>query len=91
MAERLAMYLQDVESLWELQWDSQRSYGDIWLPFEKGQCTYNFEASNPERLFKLFEIYEAEAKDLCDQGLAAPALDWVLKCSHTFNLLEARG
>ena len=89
--ERLAMYLQDVESLWELQWDSQRSYGDIWLPFEKGQCTYNFEASNPERLFKLFEIYEAEAKDLCEQGLAAPALDWVLKCSHTFNLLEARG
>ena len=89
--ERLAMYLQDVESLWDLQWDSKRSYGDIWLPFEKGQCTYNFEASNPERLFKLFEIYEAEAKDLCEQGLAAPALDWVLKCSHTFNLLEARG
>ncbi len=70
---------------------AKRSYGDIWLPFEKGQCTYNFEASNPERLFKLFEIYEAEAKDLCEQGLAAPALDWVLKCSHTFNLLEARG
>ncbi|MBM5794357.1 MAG: glycine--tRNA ligase subunit alpha, partial [Cyanobacteria bacterium K_DeepCast_0m_m1_088] len=48
--ERLAMYLQDVESIWDLSWDGKRSYGDIWLPFEKGQCTYNFEASNPERL-----------------------------------------
>ena len=85
------MYLQDVESLWDLQWDSKYSYGDIWLPFEKGQCVYNFEASNPERLKQLFEIYEAEARDLCKKALPAPALDWVLKCSHTFNLLEARG
>ncbi|MEN9540180.1 MAG: glycine--tRNA ligase subunit alpha, partial [Cyanobacteriota bacterium] len=60
-------------------------------PFEKGQCTYNFEASNPERLKQLFAIYEAEAADLVAQKLPAPALDFVLKCSHTFNLLEARG
>ena len=85
------MDLHDVESLWELRGDSRRTYGDIWLPFEKGQCTYNFEASNPERLKQLFEIYEAEARDLCAKALPAPALDWVLKCSHTFNLLEARG
>ncbi|MCT0225635.1 glycine--tRNA ligase subunit alpha [Synechococcus sp. CS-1328] len=89
--ERLAMYLQDVESIWELSWDGNRSYGDIWLPFEKGQCTYNFEASNPERLKQLFALYEAEATDLVAQRLPAPALDYVLKCSHTFNLLEARG
>jgi glycyl-tRNA synthetase alpha chain len=89
--ERLAMYLQDVENLWDLKWNDKYSYGDIWLPFEKGNCTYNFEASNPERLKQLFEIYEAEAKDLCERSLPAPALDWVLKCSHTFNLLEARG
>ncbi|MFZ0407395.1 MAG: glycine--tRNA ligase subunit alpha, partial [Cyanobium sp.] len=69
----------------------QRSYGEIWLPFEKGRCTYNFEASNPERLQQLFAIYEAEAHDLITQALPAPALDFVLKCSHTFNLLEARG
>ena len=89
--ERLAMYLQDVESIWDLSWDGNRSYGDIWLPFEKGQCTYNFEASNPERLQQLFALYEAEASDLVARNLPAPALDFVLKCSHTFNLLEARG
>ena len=89
--ERLAMYLQDVESIWDLSWNDPRSYGDIWLPFEKGQCHFNFEASNPERLKQLFAIYEAEATDLIAQNLPAPALDFVLKCSHTFNLLEARG
>ncbi|MGB0286280.1 MAG: glycine--tRNA ligase subunit alpha, partial [Synechococcus sp.] len=65
--------------------------GEIWLPFEKGQCHFNFEASNPERLKQLFAIYEAEAADLIEKQLPAPALDFVLKCSHTFNLLEARG
>ena len=89
--ERLAMYLQDVESIWHLRWNESRSYGDIWLPFEKGQCHFNFEASNSERLKQLFAIYEAEATDLIAQNLPAPALDFVLKCSHTFNLLEARG
>ena len=89
--ERLAMYLQDVESIWDLRWNAERSYGDIWLPFEKGQCHFNFEASNPERLKQLFAIYEAEAADLIEKNLPAPALDFVLKCSHTFNLLEARG
>jgi glycyl-tRNA synthetase alpha chain len=85
------MYLQDVESIWDLSWNGQRSYGDLWLASEKGQCTYNFQASNPERLQQLFALYEAEASDLVAAGLPAPALDYVLKCSHTFNLLEARG
>ena len=89
--ERLAMYLQDVESIWDLSWNKSNKYGDIWLPFEKGQCKYNFEESNSDNLRKLFEIYEEEAHQLIVKKLPAPCLDYVLKCSHTFNLLEARG
>jgi len=89
--ERLAMYLQGVDSIWDLSWNKKNKYGDIWLPFEKGQCKYNFEESNAGNLRKLFEIYEEEAHQLIDKKLPAPCLDYVLKCSHTFNLLEARG
>ncbi len=89
--ERIAMFLQDVETIWDLQWNAKTKYGDIWLAAEKGQCEYNFNTSNPERLKKLFSLYEDEAKELIKKGLPAPALDFVLKCSHTFNLLEARG
>ena len=89
--ERLAMYLQNVESIWDLSWNKKNKYGDIWLPFEKGQCKYNFEESNSGNLRKLFEIYEEEAHQLIAKKLASPCLDYVLKCSHTFNLLEARG
>ena len=89
--ERLAMYLQSVDSIWDLSWNKKAKYGDIWLPFEKGQCKYNFEESNSDNLRKLFEIYEEEAHQLIAKKLPAPCLDYVLKCSHTFNLLEARG
>ena len=89
--ERIAMYLQDVKNIWDLKWNNSYNYGDIWLPFEKANCKFNFEESNPESLFKLFDLYEAEAKSLLLHGLASPALDYVLKCSHNFNLLEARG
>jgi len=89
--ERLAMYLQNVESIWNLSWNKNNKYGDIWLPFEKGQCKYNFEESNSDNLRKLFDIYEEEANQLIIKKLPAPSLDYVLKCSHTFNLLEARG
>ena len=89
--ERLAMYLQNVESIWDLLWNKNNKYGDIWLPFEKGQCQYNFEESNPANLRKLFQIYEEEAHQLITKKLPAPCLDYVLKCSHAFNLLEARG
>ncbi len=89
--ERLAMYLQNVDSIWDLFWNKNNKYGDIWLPFEKGQCKYNFEESNSDNLRKLFEIYEEEANQLISKKLPAPCLDYVLKCSHTFNLLEARG
>ena len=85
------MYLQNVESIWDLSWIKNHKYGDIWLPFEQGQCKYNFEESNSENLRKLFEIYEEEAHQLIAKKLPAPSLDYVLKCSHAFNLLEARG
>jgi glycyl-tRNA synthetase alpha chain len=89
--ERLAMYLQEVEAITKIQWNDQINYGDIFLQSEVEQCTYNFEASDADLLFKLFALYEQEAKQLINRGLVFPGLDYVLKCSHSFNLLDARG
>jgi glycyl-tRNA synthetase alpha chain len=89
--ERLAMYLQNVDSITKIQWNDQVSYGEIFLQGEIEQCTYNFEASNPDLLLNLFDLYEQEAKQLIEKGLIMPSLDYVLKCSHSFNLLDARG
>ena len=84
------MFLQDKESIWDLNWNKDFKYSDIWLQFEKSQCSYNFTESSPDNLRKLFEIYQAEANNLIEKKLTYPALDFVLKCSHTFNLLDAR-
>ncbi|MGI0481187.1 glycine--tRNA ligase subunit alpha [Geminocystis sp. CENA526] len=89
--ERLAMYLQDVDSIYDIQWNNDIKYGEIFLQGEIEQCTYNFEASNPDLLLKLFNLYEEEAKQLIEKNLVLPSLDYVLKCSHCFNLLDARG
>jgi len=89
--ERIAMFLQDKESIWELNWNKNLKYSDIWLQFEKSHCSYNFTESSPDILRKLFEIYQIEANSLIEKQLTYPALDFVLKCSHTFNLLDARG
>ena len=89
--ERIAMFLQDKESIWDLNWNKNLRYSDIWLQFEKNQCEYNFSESSPDNLRKLFEIYQDEANSLIEKNLTYPALDYVLKCSHTFNLLDARG
>ena len=89
--ERIAMFLQDKESIWELEWNNEKTYSDIWLQFEKNQCAYNFSESNPKNLRDLFSIYQDEAKSLLLKDLTYPALDFVLKCSHCFNLLDARG
>jgi len=89
--ERIAMFLQDKESIWDLDWNDNLKYSDIWLQFEKSQCRYNFSESNSKNLRKLFEIYQDEAISLIDKELTYPALDFVLKCSHAFNLLDARG
>ena len=89
--ERIAMFLQNKETIWDLKWDKDTSYKDIWLDFEKDQCSFNFSESNPENLRKLFSIYKEEAENLVSKNLTFPALDFVLKCSHCFNLLDARG
>jgi glycyl-tRNA synthetase alpha chain len=89
--ERLAMYLQDVDAINKIKWNQNTSYGDIFLQSEIEQCTYNFEASDPDLLFNLFSLYEKEATQLLERGLVMPSLDYVLKCSHSFNLLDARG
>ncbi|AFY61238.1 glycine--tRNA ligase subunit alpha [Synechococcus sp. PCC 6312] len=89
--ERLTMYLQEVDAMAKIQWNQQLTYGDVHLQGEIEQSTYNFEASNPEMLFTLFNLYQAEAEQLIDRKLVLPGLDYVLKCSHTFNLLDARG
>ena len=68
-----------------------RDSSDIWLQFEKSQCSYNFTESSADNLRKLFEIYQDDANSLIEKKLTYPALDFVLKCSHTFNLLDARG
>ena len=85
------MFLQDKKSIWDLGWNKNLKYSDIWLQFEKSQCSYNFTEANPDNLRKLFEIYQEEANTLIAKKLTYPALDFVLKCSHTFNLLDARG
>ena len=85
------MFLQNMESIWDLNWNKDLKYSDIWLQFEKSQCSYNFTESSAHNLRKLFEIYQAEANNLIQKKLTYPALDFVLKCSHTFNLLDARG
>ena len=82
----MATYLQDV-NIWDLSWNAERSYGEIWLPFEKGQCHYNFEASDPERLKQLFAIYEAEAAALIEVSAGAgPGL-----CAQVQSHLQPAG
>ncbi len=89
--ERLAMYLQNVDAISKIRWNEKIEYGEIFWQGEIEQCTYNFEASNPELLLNLFTLYEQEAKQLIERGLVLPSLEYVLKCSHSFNLLDARG
>ena len=89
--ERIAMFLQNKENIWDLKWDKSTTYRDIWLDFEKDQCAFNFRESNSHNLRKLFSVYEEEAENLVSKNLTFPALDFVLKCSHCFNLLDARG
>ena len=93
--ERLAMYLQGVESVYDLVWtegpNGRVSYGDVYHQNEVEQSTYNFEYSSPDILFQHFNDYEAQAKKLVEVPLALPAYEMVLKAAHTFNLLDARG
>jgi len=89
--ERLTMYLQQVDAFTKIHWNDSVTYGDVHLQGEIEQSTYNFKASNTELLFTLFNLYEQEAEQLMKHLLVLPSLDYILKCSHTFNLLDARG
>lgn len=89
--ERIAMYLQDVDSVFDIRWNQWLTYGDVFKVSEYQWSVYNFEKSDPKMLFELYDVYEHETKRLLEEGLVLPAYDYLLKCSHTFNLLDARG
>lgn len=89
--ERLAMYIQGKENVFYIQWVGDVTYGDVFHRNEVEQSVYNFELADISLLFELFDKYEAEAKRIIEAGYVIPAYDYVLKCSHTFNLLDARG
>jgi glycyl-tRNA synthetase alpha chain len=89
--ERIAMYLQDVDNIFEVKWNKDITYEEIFKRAEYEHSVYSFEKSNIETLKHLYDIYEQEAKNHIEDGLILPSYDYVLKCSHTFNLLDARG
>ena len=89
--QRLAMYIQDVDSVYDLKWNDNITYGDVFKQAEFENSTYSFDECDADMLFSLFDTYEKEALRIIDRGLVVPAYDYVLKCSHTFNTLDARG
>ena len=89
--ERLAMYLQDVENVFDLKWTKDVKYADIYKRNEYEQSKYNFEIANVDFLQKRFDIYYEESKSCLENKLLMPAYDYILKCSHCFNLLDSRG
>ena len=89
--ERMSMYLQDVESVYDLRYTDAMSYGDVFFQNEVEQSKYAFEESNVPRLFEQFAFFEGEAKRLLDAKLPLPGYEMILKAAHTFNLLDARG
>ncbi|GMR21242.1 MAG: glycine--tRNA ligase subunit alpha [Gammaproteobacteria bacterium] len=88
--ERIAMYLQGVDSVFDLSWNDEFSYGELFHQNEVEFSTFNFEQANTELLFRQFDDYERECNRLVEAGLSLPAYEMVLKASHSFNLLDAR-
>jgi glycyl-tRNA synthetase alpha chain len=89
--ERIAMYLQEIDNVFDLEWTKGIKYGDVHHRSEVEFSCYNFEEADIPMLFQLFDMYEKESIRLNQKGLVLPAYDYCLKCSHAFNLLEARG
>ena len=89
--ERIAIALQRVNSFRDIQWSPTLTDGDVNLQAEQEHSKYYFETANVERLRQMYDLFEAEAKNSLDQGLVLPAHDYILKCSHTFNVLDTRG
>jgi glycyl-tRNA synthetase alpha chain len=89
--ERICMYLQGVDNVFDIQWNSRINYGDVHHQQEVEQSTYNFEVADIDMLFTFFNSFEKESRHAIDAGLVLPAYEYCLKCSHMFNLLDARG
>lgn len=89
--ERLAMFLQDKDNVFDILWNKDTTYKDLRKNEEREECIYAFEESDPKLLFDLFEKYENEGKRILEKGILIPGYMYLLKCSHTFNLLDARG
>jgi len=89
--ERIAMYLQEIDNVYDLKWNESITYGDVHHQQEVEQSIYNFEKADVKMLLELFNRYEGEANRMIKESLVIPAYEYCLKCSHTFNLLDARG
>jgi glycyl-tRNA synthetase alpha chain len=89
--ERIAMFLEGVESIFDIHWDRQHTWGELYKEHETDFSRFNFELSDPEFEISQFNKFEAEAERLLKLGLLYPGYDYVVKCSHIFNILEARG
>jgi len=89
--ERIAMYLQKKDNVFDIDWTNEFKYGDVYKDNEREFSIYNFEKADTKMQFKLFNMYEKEAKRLIEEKLVLPAYDYTLKCSHVFNILDARG
>ena len=89
--ERLAMFIQKKDSIYDIQWNDTLTYGDVHHQGEVEFSHYNFHYANTDMLFQLFDMFEKETEAIVAKGLPEPAYDYALKCSHTFNLLDARG
>jgi len=88
--ERIAMYLQNVDNVYDVMWNEDVKYGELFKENERQFSIYNFEVANTDTLFKLYDMYKQEFNSLIEKGLIFPAYEQLLKCSHTFNLLDAR-
>jgi glycyl-tRNA synthetase alpha chain len=89
--ERIAMFLQGVDNVYDLKWNDTLTYGDVHHRGEVEWSVHNFEAADVPLQLRLFDEYERESRALIERGLVLPAYDYCLKCSHTFNILDARG
>lgn len=89
--ERICMYLQSVDNVFDIQWNEKINYGDVHFQQEVEQSTYNFEVADVQMLFKFFNMFEGESQKCINADLVLPSYEYCLKCSHVFNLLDARG
>ncbi len=89
--ERISMYLQDKDNVFDLMWNDRLTYGDVHKKGEWELSVYNFETADVDMFVKMFDMQERESIKLSEKGLVLPAYDYCLKCSHTFNILDARG